>query len=48
MIKDCSKIARTGVAMLGKQDETTKAIKDLSGRVEQGREEIVAEIKSLK
>ena len=68
-ISQLSKIARTGVAMLGKQDvmiekqdtmlgkmdsmlgkqdETTKAIKDLSGRVEQGKEEIVTEISSLK
>jgi len=34
--------------MLEKQDETIKSIKSLSGSVDQGREEVVAEIKALR
>ncbi len=34
--------------LIQKQDETTREIKDLSGRVDQSREEIVMEIRSLR
>ncbi len=43
-----SKIATYGGRMLEKQDETTKAIKDLSGRVDQSREEISTEVRALR